>query len=251
MATVSASNAPTGLTVEFQNISKRYGPLFALRDVSLTFRAGECVALVGHNGSGKTTLLRIAALLSRPSAGRVQFSGGGLSAGATSNGDTIALRRRIGLVAHSTLLYDDLTAEENLVLFARLHGLDRPHDRAAAALAPAGLTSRARDPVRTFSRGMHQRLAIARALLAAPGLLLLDEPATGLDSAGQEWLTGVLAGLSRQGCTILMSTHGRGDTQSLITRAVHLAAGRVQEDSGAGGNPRPVLAAALAGLAED
>jgi len=232
-----------GVAVEFQHIDKRYGAMFALRDVSLKVGAGECVALVGHNGSGKTTLLRIAALLARPSAGSVQFAGDGIPAAP----DGIAMKRRIGLVAHHTLLYDELTAEENLILFARLHGLDRPQERAARALGPANLSRRAHDPVRTYSRGMRQRLAIARALLAGPGLLLLDEPSTGLDAAGQQWLGEVLGTLHKNGCTILMSTHGRRDAEGLVTRAVRLAAGRVEEDSGSGGKPDTVLASALSG----
>ena len=237
--------------VEFQHIEKRYGSLFALRGVSLTIASGECVALVGHNGSGKSTLLRIAALLARPTAGQLRFAGRGIAPQADTNGHASAIRARIGLVAHHTLLYDELTAEENLVLFAQLYGLDAPHKRAAEGLAPAGLSARAKDPVRNFSRGMRQRLAIARALLNRPALLLLDEPSTGLDTEGQQWLAEVLRTLRESGCTIVMSTHGRSDAQGLVTRAVRLAAGRVEQDSGAGGDPRPVMAAALAAAEED
>lgn len=222
----------------------------ALRDVALRFGAGECVALVGPNGSGKTTLLRIAALLARPTAGQVRFSGEGIAA-SDGDEDRIAIKRRIGLVAHQTQLYDELSAEENLVLFARLHGLDHPEERASSALGPAGLSKRAKDTVRIFSRGMRQRLAIARALLHGPGLLLLDEPATGLDAGGQQWMTQILSALRKRGCTIVMSTHGRADAHELVTRAVRLVAGRVREDSGPGGDPRPVMAAALAAAEEN
>lgn len=246
MATASPTNPSRGVAVEFQRVDKRYGALFALRDVSLSFQAGECVALLGPNGSGKTTLLRMAALLARPTAGRVEFSGDGLLAG----GDTLPIRRRIGLVAHSTLLYDELTAEENLTLFARLYALDHPEDRALAALVPAGLAKRAASTVRTFSRGMRQRLAIARAMLPDPGLLLLDEPTTGLDAAGQEWFGEVVRELNHAGCTILMSTHGSTEAHAMVTRAVRLVAGEVIGDSGAGGDPRPLLAAALAARQE-
>jgi ABC-type multidrug transport system ATPase subunit len=157
----------------------------------------------------------------------------------------------VSLVGHNTLLYDDLTADENLVLFARLYDMDRPRERAAQALESAGLAGRGTDLVRTFSRGMRQRLSIARALLPGPGLLLLDEPATGLDAAGQHWLGETLARLRAQGCTMLMSTHGRSEMHALLTRAVRLEAGRVAEDSGASGNPQPVLATALAASQED
>jgi heme exporter protein A len=233
--------------VEFVEFAKRYGARFALRGVSLSIAPGECLALVGPNGSGKTTLLKAAALLIRPTAGRVQFSNAGAhGAVADSRDDSCAVKRYIGFVSHSILLYDDLTAEENLVLFARLYGLDSPEDRARAALEPAGLASRGQDLVRNFSRGMRQRLAIARALLAGPKLLLLDEPSTGLDRAGQQWLGAALANVAAAGCTVLMSTHGAGEANAFVTRAIRLLAGSVVEDSAVSGDPRAMLAAALA-----
>jgi ABC-type multidrug transport system ATPase subunit len=229
------------LAIEFRKIEKRYGARLALRGVSLAIGPGECVALVGANGSGKTTLLRVAALLVRPSAGQVLFPG---AEGATAGGGS-PVKHRIGLVAHQTLLYDELTAEENLTLFAQLYALDSPPQRARAALDSAGLAGRDRDLVRTFSRGMRQRLAIARATLPAPALLLLDEPATGLDPAGQQWLGATLKRLSGDGCTILMTTHGPGEARALVTRAVRLVGGSVAEDSGPSGDPAPLLEAAL------
>ena len=245
------SSAPRGLGLEFVDFAKRYGPRFALRGVSLSIAPGECVALVGPNGSGKTTLLKAAGLLIRPSAGRVRFSRANANGTPTDfnsgdGSDSCAIKRSIGLVSHSILLYDELTAEENLVLFARLYGLDAPEEHARAALEPAGLATRAGDLVRNFSRGMRQRLAIARALLAGPGLLLLDEPSTGLDRAGQQWLGATLADLAAGGCTVLMSTHGAGEMNSFVTRAIRLFAGSVVEDSAVSGDARTMLAAALA-----
>lgn len=249
MQAASSPQPPAGLGVQFIDFAKRYGARFALRGVSLSVAPGECVALVGPNGSGKTTLLKAAALLIRPTNGRVLFSGGsanGNSASLDERENSCVIKRAIGFVSHSILLYDDLTAEENLVLFARLYGLDSPDDRARAALGPAGLAGRSTDLVRNFSRGMRQRLAIARALLAGPKLLLFDEPSTGLDREGQQWLGATLAALVAAGCTVLMSTHGAGETSACVTRAIRLVGGVVAEDSAVSGDARAMLAAALA-----
>ena len=223
------------LGITFERVEKRFGALLALRGVSLEIRAGEFVALLGHNGAGKTTLLRIAALLMNPSAGSVTFSGCGEN--------PIAAKQRIGMVGHSTLLYDELSAAENLHLFAQLYGLDDATARVQSALTSCGLASRAGSLVRTYSRGMRQRLAIARALLHGPRLLLLDEPAAGLDRQGLAWFGATLARLRDDGCTVLMSTHARNESLDLATRAVSITAGRVEHDSGPAGDPRPVLAA--------
>src|SRR5882757_5157567 len=155
--------------LRFENIDKRYGGLYALRRISLEIAPGECVAFAGRNGSGKTTLLRIAAQLVRPSAGKLTFS--------PAQTDASPATKNTGFVAHATMVYDELTAEENLLLFARLQGVDRPKERVAALLNEVSLTERRTSMVRTFSRGMRQRVAIARALLTAPSVLLLDEPA--------------------------------------------------------------------------
>ena len=218
--------------LRLENIDKRYGGLYALRRVSLEIPAGECVALVGRNGSGKTTLLRIAARLVRPSGGKLDFVWGQGEAG--KHGPT-------GFVAHATMVYDELTAEENLLLFARLLGIERAPERVLFLLQEVGLTERRDSPVRTFSRGMRQRVAIARALLQEPSILLLDEPATGLDPEGVRWLAETLRRLRDSGCTIVMSLHGESEISSLAARAIRLDAGMVRADTQRGADLRSVL----------
>jgi heme ABC exporter ATP-binding subunit CcmA len=234
-AATSISETSTGLNISFTNVEKRFGALVALRRVSLEIASGEFVVLVGPNGSGKTTLLRLAALLSRPTGGKVSVGKPSSDAGQA------AVKGKIGMVGHATMLYDELTAEENLAFFARLYNLSEPRRRAAEALAPAGLADRARDLVRTFSRGMRQRLAIARALLAAPTLLLLDEPAAGLDRDGAAWLAQTLAGLRGAGATVVMSSHGQSESLALATRAIAMRGGAVVADSAAGEDLRAII----------
>jgi heme ABC exporter ATP-binding subunit CcmA len=219
--------------LRFENLDKRYGGLYALRRVSLEIAAGECTALAGRNGSGKTTLLRVAARLVRPSQGQITFTG------VPDNAD--GLRIPTGFVAHATMVYDELTAEENLLLFARLQAVREPETRITSLLEQVGLRDRRTSLVRTFSRGMRQRVAIARALLTQPSLLLLDEPGTGLDPQGVAWLGETLRGLRDAGCTILMSLHGESEISALATRAVRLDAGSVVADTRSGANFRSIL----------
>ena len=228
--------APTGL--RFDKIDKRYGGLYALRRVSLDIAPGECVVLAGRNGSGKTTLLRIAAQLVRPSAGKLSFSPAGTNGAAPG--------KKTGFIGHATMVYDELTAEENLLLFARLQGIGDAGNCVERLLGEVGLMERRDSLVRTFSRGMRQRVAIARVLLHEPAILLLDEPATGLDPQGVSWLAETLRRLRAGGRTILMSLHGESEISALATRAIRLDAGSVVADTQAGASLRSILTFAVA-----
>jgi heme exporter protein A len=230
---VVSTTDPAG--IRFDRIDKRYGGLFALRRVSLDIAEGECVALAGRNGSGKTTLLRVAARLVRPSSGEVRF---------TWQGDLDCATPRTGFVAHASMVYDELTAEENLLLFARLQGIAAPGALVEKLLREVGLSERSGSLVRTFSRGMRQRVAIARALLERPQILLLDEPATGLDPEGVRWLADTLRALRDDGCTLLMSLHGESAISELATRGVRLDAGEIVADTRDGADLHSVMALA-------
>jgi heme exporter protein A len=218
-----APGAAPSIGLRFEKVEKRYGSVYALRDLTMTVRPGECVALTGRNGSGKTTLLRIASRLTRPTRGALHFS-------ETSRVQAPA----VGFVAHATMVYDELTAEENLLFFAKLLGMSNRQERVAELLREVGLGERSDSLVRTFSRGMRQRVAIARALLANPSLLLFDEPATGLDPEATSWLTEQVRKLHDAGCTVLMSLHGESEIAHLASRAVRLDAGRVVTDTQSG-----------------
>ena len=231
--------SPTG--IRFENIEKRYGGLAALRRIRFEIAPGECVALAGRNGSGKTTLLRIAAGLVRPSSGDLTFPS---AAGAAPDGakiEPVRAKPSAGFVAHSTMVYDELTAQENLRLFARLQQTPNAAARVEKLLHEVGLFDRRDSLVRTFSRGMRQRVAIARALLHEPSILLLDEPSTGLDPPGVAWLTATLRQLRDAGRTILMSLHGESEISMLATRAIRLDAGLIVADTRTGAEVRSIL----------
>jgi len=231
---VTPAAGPAG--IRFENIEKRYGGLYALRRVSLEIAAGECVVLAGRNGSGKTTLLRIAARLVRPSSGTLTFLNNMQRANTELS--------QTGFVSHATMVYDELTAEENLLLFARLLGIAEAPARAGTLLEEVGLADRGKSLVRTFSRGMRQRMAIARALLSEPTVLLLDEPATGLDPQGVSWLAETLRRMKNSGRTVLMSLHGESGISALATRAIQLEAGSVIADTRTGASLPSILTVA-------
>jgi heme exporter protein A len=210
--------------LEAADLERRFGAARALRGVSLTVRAGECHLVAGPNGAGKSTLLRLLAGLARPSAGTVLLEGRILAgrpprARQAAPPAEPAFRAHIGLLSHQSQLYDDLTAGENLAFAARLHGLDRPEDRARAGLAAVGLAERADTPVRKLSRGMIQRVAFARAILHEPRLILLDEPFTGMDPVSSDAVRERLGALLRTGCALVLVTHDVLEAWELASHA--------------------------------
>lgn len=207
--------------IRIKGLVKNYGLNVVLRDVNLHVRPGEFVTLVGANGAGKTTLMRIVATLLQPTSGEVSIGGWSLQ------GHAARVRQHIGLVSHQALLYGDLSAAENLQFFARLYQLDNQAKRVAKALKDVGLLARQRDPVSTFSRGMVQRLTIARATLHEPDVLLLDEPYTGLDQDAAHLLDNLLKREMDIGRTILMITHDLVHGINICHRSVILNRGKI------------------------
>lgn len=187
--------------IEIVNLHKRYGRKPVLRGVSLSVPEGQVMALLGANGAGKTTLMRIVSGLAKPERGEIRLGGVSFKRAGYE------LRRYIGLVSHAPLLYDNLSAEENLRFFAAMYDLAAPGPRIEEVLAGVNLYARRRDPVRTYSRGMVQRLAIARAILHNPPVLLLDEPDTGLDQISAQMLHDLLRRLGASNRSILLTTH--------------------------------------------
>ena len=205
--------------LEVDGVSKYYGDFPALRDIRLSIEPGSTVALLGRNGAGKTTLLRIIAGLSKASEGSVRIQNADVREQAT--------RRRIGVLGHGISLYDELSAIENLVLFANLYGLEEPEKTADAWLERTGL-GRVRDGlVREFSRGMRQRLAVARAFMHEPEVLLLDEPFTALDDRAITVLQSLLADAHAKGRTIILSTHQLREALEVATHVALIQRGQL------------------------
>lgn len=216
--------------IDIQGLVKAYDLLPVLRQLTLQIQRGEFVALLGPNGSGKSTLLRMLCGLSKPTAGIIRVGGWELPR------ESAAVRAQIGLVSHKSLLYDNLSAHENLRFFANLYNLpnDKIEDRIRSLMTQVGLHKRTNDLVRTFSRGMLQRLSIARALLHNPDILLLDEPYTGLDQDASAVLDGLLQAAQAEGRTILMTTHDLNRAATLPTRIVILSRGVIGYDQPTG-----------------
>src|SRR5574337_805610 len=198
--------------IEVQRLVKRFGMKTVLRGLDFEVQPGEFVALLGPNGAGKTTFLRILASLSRPSLGEVRVAGYRLPHQAA------AVRARLGVVSHLPLLYGDLTAAENLRFYGRMYGVADLEARITQVLEMVGLESRRGDLVRTFSRGMQQRLAIGRAVLHDPDVVLFDEPYTGLDQDAAAMLDDVLKTVAAKGRTVVMTSHDLARAEDLATR---------------------------------
>ena len=205
-----------------QGVKKHFGAFPALKGISFDVAAGDFVAIVGPNGAGKSTLFNCIALTMRPSAGAIAFRGRDIHAHENE------FRGELGYISHQLFLYGELSAFENLEFFARLYGLADPRPRIEQSLELMGLFPFRNRPVRTYSRGMKQRLAIARALLHDPAVVLLDEPFTGLDQHAAAILTGLLVRLREEGKTVLLISHQLEHALELGSRILILAGGRIR-----------------------
>jgi heme exporter protein A len=210
--------------LELSNVSKFFGDLEALRGIHFQVAPGESVFLYGPNGAGKTTLLRTLAALSRPSEGEVRFAGQDLYR------NPAAAKSAIGFVSHSTFLYGELTARENLRFVGKLFGLASLEEKIGRALELFAVENRGNEPVRQLSRGLQQRVTLARAFLHDPDFLLLDEPFTGLDAAAADNLQSLLARLPERGKALVFSAHDFARGAAIARRLVALQAGAVRYD---------------------
>lgn len=214
----------TKAIIQVDALVKAYGYRAVLRKLDFSVQRGEFVALLGPNGSGKSTLLRLIAGLSKPTSGDIRVGGWHMPT------EAAAVRAQIGMVGHKALLYEQLTARENLRFFARMYNITDADALINAQIERVGLKKYADQIVRTYSRGMQQRLSIARALLHDPAVLLFDEPYTGLDQDASALLDTLLSSASAEGRTVLMSTHQIERAAVLASRVVILSRGAIQYD---------------------
>jgi heme exporter protein A len=219
--TARAANAAVAHppAIEVERLSRSFGRRVAVRDVSFTVQGGECLALFGPNGAGKTTLLRVLAGLLRPTNGAARVAGVSLPGGA-------AARAVVGLISHQSMLYGALTARENVEFAARLSGVSAPAEAAARALERLRIADRGDWRVRSLSRGMQQRVSIARAIVHEPRVVLLDEPYTGLDDTGAAALTDALESLKAGGAALVLVTHHLGEGLALASHTAIMRDGR-------------------------
>ena len=206
--------------IEMIDVSKKFGRHVALNGVTLSVFTGESFAILGPNGAGKTTLVRTLSTLLKPTSGTVKI------AGYDAFEEPEKIKRQIGVVSHNPFLYDDLTAHENLAFYADLYGSGQ--NSIEALLKKVGLEERQHNPVGEFSRGMKQRLSIARALLHEPQILILDEPGAGLDIQSKRMFYGTIKELNKKGTTVLLTTHYLDEAEELCQKAAILDRGTVK-----------------------
>ncbi|MFQ5717323.1 MAG: ABC transporter ATP-binding protein [Nitrospinales bacterium] len=209
------------LAIQAQNLSKTFGFIKALQGLSFELRAGQFLTIFGPNGAGKTTLIKILSTLAKPTSGSARVAGYDILKGDPR------LRNEVGVISHVSFLYGDLTPFENMLFYAKMHRLENQTERAVQVVEEAGLKARMHDPVRTFSRGMLQRLSIARAVLHNPSVLFLDEPYTGLDPHASNVFKEQLHSLHTQKRTILMTTHDIARGLEMCDQAAILVKGRI------------------------
>ncbi len=207
--------------IKVSGLRKSYGSIDALRGIDLNVRMGEFLTLFGPNGAGKTTLLKILSTIIAPTSGKVII--GGLHLKKANN----EIRKNIGVISHKTFLYGDLSAMENLVFYAKMYDVPDPKARAAELIREVGLRGRENHQVRTFSRGMEQRLSIARALIHDPNIIYLDEPYSGLDQHAALMLGNLLKKLHTQTRTIIMTTHNITHGLEISDRIVIQISGKI------------------------
>lgn len=210
--------------ISISNVTKSYGGMNALRNLSFDIHMGEFVVLFGPNGAGKSTLLKILSTVLNPTEGRVSISD-------IPDDDSTDRRSKIGFVSHESYLYENLTAYENLVFFGKLYGLRNPAERAGILLDRMNMSNRAHELVKNYSQGMKQRIALCRAIIHDPGIVIMDEPFNSLDLTGVIIITELLKDLKSKGKTILMSTHNYEVTLELADRILVLVEGELKLNS--------------------
>jgi heme exporter protein A len=218
-SSTSKTSSPAPPIVEVADLARAFGPTEAVAGVTFSLAPGECLAVFGPNGAGKTTLLRLLAGLLKPSSGNARL------AGITLPGGTLA-RSRVGLISHHTMLYEALSARENVAFAARLYGIRDPITRVDDSLRRMSMLERANSPVRLLSRGMQQRVSIARAMVHSPQVVLADEPYSGLDDSGARALTALLKELRSAGAVIIIVTHNLIEGLALATHAAVMQRGK-------------------------
>ncbi|HSE83376.1 MAG TPA: heme ABC exporter ATP-binding protein CcmA [Thermodesulfobacteriota bacterium] len=220
-------------SVEFdiiaQGVTKSFGNVQALRGVDLRVKRGEFLTVFGPNGAGKTTLIKLFSTLTKPTSGKITIAGHDIKK------EPDKVRSVIGVISHDPYLYENLSAIENIMFFASLYGISEAEERSVQVIKRVGLEGRMYDLVRTFSRGMKQRLAVARAIVHEPRILLLDEPYTGLDQHGAKVFTEMLGWLKAGGRTVIMTTHDIAEGLEMSNRVAILSGGRIAYQSDTNG----------------